>query len=299
MTSQAISLEAAPKRRLRPLVALRAFLKVLRDPEDTENGARLVLSLDGDRFEQNFQRFARDPGGARMLAEGRHLDAYLDDWDRLRTLPADSLGQAYLAFMEEEGLTADGLERAVAPVEQEIEAECGPLDAPRRLFGDRARVLHDVWHVVTGYSRDLMGELQLLAFSYEQLHTRAYAWMVPLATFANEFRIPGTRARVELARRRARNAPWLPAVDWASRLDRPLDQVRTELRVGAPPAYERYYRAPNGFGLISEAEYRAKRAARSEPQIEAGPTNGTWPPQEEESFLRRPRPRRCGTKFME
>ena len=32
-------------------------------------------------------------------------------------------------------------------------------------------------------------------------------------------------------------------------------------RLGAPPAYERYYRDPNGFGLIPEAEYDAKRPA--------------------------------------
>lgn len=249
------------RQRIRPLVALRAFRKVLQDPEDTESGARLVLSLDGDRGERNFLRFAAHPYGARVLAEQRNLVSPLSDRAHLRTLPEASLGRRYLAFMEEEGLSIEGLEQAVAPVQRELEALFGELDAPRRLFSDRIGALHDLWHVVTGYSRDLIGELLLLGFSYEQLHTRAYAWMVPLAAFVNEFRIPGTRRLVALARSRGRNAVWLPAEDWESLLALPLEEVRTRLGVGEPPIYTRYYRDPDGYRLIPESAYRASRAA--------------------------------------
>ena len=44
------------RNRIRLWVALRAFVKSARNPDDTENGARFVLALEGNRGEQIFQR---------------------------------------------------------------------------------------------------------------------------------------------------------------------------------------------------------------------------------------------------
>jgi ubiquinone biosynthesis protein COQ4 len=243
------------RRRIRPWVALRAYLKVMRDPEDTASGARFVLAVDGDRGERNFQRFARDPGGARVLATRTSLTARLCDRDALRRLPAGSLGRAYLGFVEAEGISAEGLAAAVEPVELEL----GELDAERKLFAERVRAMHDLWHVLTGYSRDLLGEMQLLAFSHVQLRTRAFGWLVRLLPLTVERKAPGTRRLIALARSRAQAAPWLPAEDWESLLELPLDEVRERLRVGAPPAYTQYVRAPNGWGLVPRQPERIPR----------------------------------------
>jgi ubiquinone biosynthesis protein COQ4 len=220
----------------------------MRDPEDTESGARFVLAVDGQRSERNFQRFARDPLGARVLAERRSLMARLCDREALRRLPADSLGRAYLDFVEREGISAEGLAAAVEPVALEL----GELDAERALFAERVRSMHDLWHVLTGYSRDLFGELQLLAFSYVQLRTRAFGWLVPIAALTSERQAPGTRRLLALARRRAEAAPWLPVQDWEALLERPLDEVRERLGVGPPPEYTQYVRAPGGRGLVAK-----------------------------------------------
>jgi ubiquinone biosynthesis protein COQ4 len=112
--------------------------------------------------------------------------------------------------------------------------------------------MHDLWHVLLGYSRDILGELQLLAFSHVQLRTRAFGWIVPISAFFNERQAPGTRDLVALARERARRAPWLPALDWEALLARPLGETRETLRVGPPPAYRRYFQRPGGLGLVPE-----------------------------------------------
>jgi ubiquinone biosynthesis protein COQ4 len=237
---------SANRCRIRPWVALRAYLKVMRNPEDTASGARFVLALDGNRREQNFQRFAREPAGARVLATRSSLTARLCDREALRRLPAGSLGRAYLEFVEAEGISAEGLAAAVEPVELEL----GELDPDRKLFAERVRALHDLWHVLTGYSRDLLGEMQLLAFTHVQLRTRAFGWLVRLLPLAVERRAPGTRRLLALARSRARSAPWLPAQDWESLLELPLGEVRERLGVGAPPEYTQYVRAPDGRGLV-------------------------------------------------
>jgi ubiquinone biosynthesis protein COQ4 len=243
--------------RIRPLIALRAFARTARDPEDTENGARFVLALQGSVSERVFQRFCADPDGARLLDSQPSLLATLSDRDRLAQLPPGSLGREYLDFMTRENLSAQGLAEIVSRVEDELVS----ADSDRRYVHDRIRDMHDLWHVTTGYSRDLLGELALIAVSYQQLRTRAFGLILPLAYTVNEWKAPGARALLRGAWQRGKAAHWLPIQDWEGLLDRPLDEVRQRLRLGPPPQYTRYFRNPNGFGLVAETPETATRAA--------------------------------------
>lgn len=233
------SFEPTGRRRIRPWVALRSFLQAVRDPDDTQAGARFVLALAGNAPERHFERFRSDPLGARILEERRHLLESLLDRATLRALPADTLGRAYLDFVESQNLSADGLAQLV----EEADPGGRVLDPDRQLLADRLRDMHDLWHVVTGYSRDLIGELLLIAFTAVQVPTPAFRIIVPLGYLLNELRMPGTRALIRGARRRAREAVWLPAQDWEALLERPLDEVRDVLRVGPPPVYTPYWSA--------------------------------------------------------
>jgi len=256
---EAITIPAIPPRapgRVRPILALRGLVRVLFDPEDTEAGALFVRATDGAQPERNFQRFAADPIGARILAEGRSLPALLCDRDGLRARPSGSLARRYLAFVEEESISAEGLTEATAPVRLKL----GAADPARILFEDRLSVMHDLWHVLLGYSRDILGEVQVLAFSHEQLHTRAFGWLLSFGAFFNERQAPGTRALIALARERARRAPWFPALDWESLLPQPLDRIRESLQVGSPPHYRRYFKDPHGLGLVAEPETADRHA---------------------------------------
>ena len=122
--------------------------------------------------------------------------------------------------------------------------------------------MHDLWHVVTGYGTDLIGELALIAFTNVQLPSRAFRMLVTLGRFFNEFKLPGTRALVGDAERRAREAVWLPAQDWEALLERPLDEIRETLRVGPPPSYTKL-----------PSPQKALRLARADPQRGAGDTS--------------------------
>lgn len=239
----------APDYRIRPWVALRALLRVIRDPEDTESGARFVLALDGRRPEVSFQRFVADPVGRRLLADGRSLCTVLCDRAALRALPSESLGCRYLAFMEEESISLEELARATERVPRAL----APLDPDRQFVFDHLVYMHDLLHVVTGYSRDLLGEVQLLAFNHVQLRRRASGWIPRVFCLFNERRAPGSRRLVALARERARRARWLPAQDWEALLPLPLAVVRDRLGVGPPPPYTRYFRGPGGHGVTAES----------------------------------------------
>jgi ubiquinone biosynthesis protein COQ4 len=215
--------------RLHPWRALRCLVAAARDPENTEVGAAMVKALEGRSRERLRARFAAHPMGARILAEGRRLERELGDLPALGGLPAGSLGRCYADWMVAEGLSAEGLIQAAGYADPAASAE-------RQLIDGRGASTHDVWHVVTGYGRDLLGELALLHFTLVQ--TRNTGLLLPcwLGVLARGWGREGRRLLFE-ARRRARRAAWLPAVDWESLLPEPLPAVREQLGLGPPPCY--------------------------------------------------------------
>lgn len=219
--------------RIRPLEAWRALRILFRNPDDTKQVFRIIDALTGRSGERLFERFRKTSSGARILAERRSLLRTLSDRDALLALPTESLGHQYADFVSREQLSADGL------VEASLEG--GPrldLGEARRLFSERLRDMHDLWHVVTGYGRDLAGEAALLAFSYAQTRNRGIAFIVAMAWIRAGRDGAAFRRTIEEGYRRGRASAWLPAADWEALLDQPLDEVRETLGVGAPPHYE-------------------------------------------------------------
>lgn len=218
------------KRRIRPLDAWRAIRALIQNPDDTGQVFRVIDALSGNSGERLFQRFRRDPVGARILRERRSLLATLSDRTALDALPPGSLGRLYADFTRREQITADGL------VEASLEGERIDRGAERRLFGERLRDSHDLYHVVTGYGRDLVGEAALLSFSFAQTLNPGVGFIVAVAWL----KAGRGEARRLIADgfRRSRRAAWLPAYDWETALSLPLDEVRRQLRIEPAPQYE-------------------------------------------------------------
>lgn len=238
-----------PKNPIRPLEALRGIRELIRDPDDTRQVFRIIRSLAGSSLEHNFQRFLQSEAGPRILAERRSLVDRLSDREALRSLPAGSLGQAYADFTELERITPAGLVEASIDVPGQQVSPC----PDRRLFNERLRDMHDLWHVVTGYGRDLVGESALLAFTYRQTQNRGIGFIVAVAHLragrAFSRRAPSggrapsgegspQRAMIRDGARRGRSAAWLPGADWEQLLERPLEEVRRSLRVEPVRRYE-------------------------------------------------------------
>lgn len=235
--------------RIRPWRLLRSVVRIARDPNNTADGARIVMMLDGGQQERNYQRFAADPRGAGILDGAPTLFELLSDRAALRSLPEASLGRAFLEFSEREGISIEGLDREVAPVEREL---WNP-DPRRQRYLKHLRASHDLWHVLTGYSRDLLGELLLLRFSWIQLRTPMFGLLTRLSSLGIDRRMAGARALLREAEERAARIDWLPTRDWAALLPRPISEVRERLGIGPPPPYTRYVRKPGGFGLVPES----------------------------------------------
>jgi ubiquinone biosynthesis protein COQ4 len=236
--------------------AIRALRELLADPTHTEKAFEVFLALDGDEEERGFQRLLAEAQGRRLAAERPCLLSRLADRVGLAALPPDSFGRAYLAYLERNGFAADGLVK----LKEEMEAYAASigeqlpiLDPAREWFRVRGLLMHDLWHVLTGYNTDGPGETALLGFSYAQLPGRANRLLVFGATLrsAAESGV-GVARHVHRAWRRGRRAVWLPALPYEGLLVQPLDAVRVLARVdplalahpgGFPPAWWRDDRA--------------------------------------------------------
>ncbi|MDE1172514.1 MAG: Coq4 family protein [Parvibaculaceae bacterium] len=224
-----------PRKRVRLLDAWRAVQALINDKEDTSQVFRVIDALGGTAEGKNFIRFASLPTGAAILREERSLLETLSNVGYLRSLPPESLGRHYLAFMQGENLTADGLVEA-----SQDGPDLSALPPAARLFGNRMRDMHDLWHVTTGYGRDGLGELSLLAFTYAQGHNRGIGAIVLFGMRSLSSDHPGTgvwRAVLE-GHRLGRKAQWMPAADWEHLLTRPLAEVRQTLGLTPPVQYQ-------------------------------------------------------------
>jgi ubiquinone biosynthesis protein COQ4 len=237
------------RRRVEWRRAWRALRRLVADPERTDQVFELIQALAGQSGERLFLRFRADPEGRRLLAERPSLLATLADRARLEALPEGSLGRAYAEFMREEHLDAGGLADAAQAVRDPEE-----LDPERRWFFDRLRDMHDLWHVVTGYGRDVAGEAANLAFSFAQTRNRGLGAIVLAAA------VIGPKAGLRWQRyllqawRRGRLAAALPMAPYEELLALPLDEVRRRLRI--QPAREAH---PGGI-VVAEAPTAAAAA---------------------------------------
>jgi ubiquinone biosynthesis protein COQ4 len=98
------------------------------------------------------------------------------------------------------------------------------------------RDTHDLWHVVTGYKGDLIGEASLLAFSFAQTWNPGIGFIVGVALLRG--REPSVRRLIWQGFTRGARAEWLPAIEWEKLLALPLSTVRRTLNTGSPPVYQ-------------------------------------------------------------
>lgn len=209
--------------------ATRALGALLRNPDDLPQVFAIIDALSHPTHVRILRGLQRSQNGRALVAERPRLADHLTDRAALAALPDGSLGRAYLAFMEREGISLDGIVKAA----EASGVKDGTTDL--EFVPERLRDTHDLWHVVTGYHGDLVGELCLLAFTFAQTRNPALLLIV-LGGMAKGF----LRGRFDLVRgahARGRQAEWLPAVRWERLLAEPLDDVRALLGVGAPVDY--------------------------------------------------------------
>jgi ubiquinone biosynthesis protein COQ4 len=214
--------------------ALRAVGRLLADKEDTVQVFEIMRALNGASTARGYRRLLATAEGGRIAYERQEFARRLMDDAWLDRLPAGSLGAAYRRFTRSEQLSAEGLAEVSRVGATQVDEP-----HPYAWFGRRTRDVHDLWHVLTGYGRDGLGEACLVAFSYAQ--TRGLGWAF-LATFA-ALRSRKAKGHPYVAAiwegyRRGRAAAWLLGEDYERLMAESLDGARRRLNLPAPAIYD-------------------------------------------------------------
>lgn len=200
---------------------LRAVARVTMDPTRTSEVFVLInLTEESDEVERFIAELRDDPHFGETLRKRPRLGEL--NLDALRALPTGTVGRAYADFMISRGLRHEDLE--LLPGKSEAD-----------FVRNHLRETHDLWHVLLDFDTDVAGELGVQAAYLAQFES-------PLPTLLLMVGMLNTflRAREDAARRvEAIARGWIIGkrarpifgLDWAAWWERPLEELRRELRV--------------------------------------------------------------------
>ncbi|MEM7664620.1 MAG: Coq4 family protein [Pseudomonadota bacterium] len=220
--------------------ALKNFSLLMKDKEDTSLVFKIFESLPSKSFMPRVRNLALSERGEALRASEPALPEILDDHATLRKTPKGSLAHAYCDFMEAEGLSAAGLV-----------AEAESLGRPKyddlvQWFAERSRDTHDLFHVLTGYGRDALGEQCVLLFTHGQSPSHGHL-LIGYAGAANIKKMAwGSKApimgAVNQARRTGKGAQRMIEQPIRELLAMPFDDVRAKLNIPEPTKYRECHR---------------------------------------------------------
>ena len=216
--------------RLRPLEAVKAVRRLMANPDATEEVFTILRAMRGRSGIRLFERFRNSAMGMRILSDRRSLFATLSNTQALAALPEGSLGRTYHRFMAAENLSPEGL---VTPSQIWDEENLSP---EARLFRERMRDMHDLTHTLTGYGRDPLGELCLIAFNFSHTGNLGMG-LIALMGFLKIDSWKVRRAVLEGLRHGFQARCWFPDMDWEALLPEQLLELRRRFAIAEPRLY--------------------------------------------------------------
>ena len=137
------------------LETLKGILTMARNPESTESVFDIEDGLrDTEATRLAVEHVRKDPQMAAMIDE-RYLREEEHDLDALIQLPAGTLGNAFAHHLVDKGFDPDYFRK------REVRDDVDYILM-------RLRQTHDIWHVITGFDTDPIGELGVKAVEVAQ-----------------------------------------------------------------------------------------------------------------------------------
>lgn len=239
---------ARPKQRRRPLKAWRHMQKLIADKEDTEQVFHIIEALNGTSTERDLMQFMDTENGPKILAERPDLPPMLDNHGPLERLPEGTVGRAYIAFMRREGLSAAGL---VAESQKHRDLHEN-FDDDYLWYINRLRDTHDLYHVLSGYGRDALGEAALLGYTHGQHGGMGVSFIAYMGSRQIKKHVP-REARIDdvvkEGRENGKAAKRIIDQDIEALLREPIDQARERLNIKKPVLYHRALKVIDEAGI--------------------------------------------------
>lgn len=238
-TGHPVSAAGYPVRPINPWKAWQAFQGLVRNKEDTRYVFAFFENVNGRSYTKFYERFTASDYGQSILADREQVGRVLNDRATLESYGPGTFAAAYLDYLDSEDLKPEGVFEAhwaQAPREMAAMRDNWPgLYAVSYMMS----LTHDLYHVLSGYSRDPLGEALLLVFTGTQTNGRGPKWLGRLAGLRLRYEIPSWpvgRMMAE-AKRNALAATPFYTTDLTALLPLPLEEARARLKVNPPQLY--------------------------------------------------------------
>jgi ubiquinone biosynthesis protein COQ4 len=237
MTADAVGFQrprAISSTRLDWAHALRSLRRLLADKDDTRQVFEIMRALNGRSTAKGYHRLLATADGGRIAYRRQELARRLMDDAWLDSFAPGSVGAAYRDFVRSEQLSAEGLAEVSREGVEAIDDE-----HPYSWFGRRTRDVHDIWHILSGYHRDALGEACLVAFSYAQTGGLGWALIgMGAASRARKHKAHPYVSAIWQGYKRGRAARWLLGQDYEQLLAEPLEDARRRLNITPATVYD-------------------------------------------------------------
>lgn len=229
--------------RVKPIKAFKAVRALDRNKEDTTQVFHVIDALKGSSDRKYFKIFSKTKLGKKILEKKINLVDTLKDKNFLESLPTNTLGYKYFEFIYKENLSPEELIDASNNIDGK---DLRGRSEDEIFFNTRKRDMHDLWHVTTGYGRDALGELSLLAFTYAQEQNRGIGAIALYGYWKVGKELPGFNLREVIYEgySNGKKANLWSCEDWESLIQLPLSEVREKINSEKP---QLYYEALKNF----------------------------------------------------
>jgi ubiquinone biosynthesis protein COQ4 len=198
--------------------ALGAIAKLMRDPGRLDQVLVFAQAVNAHSVARAAERFAATEEGRRLFVECPRIDRAHVDFDALRRLPDGTLGREYTRFLDDNGIGPEPFE-ALPDV----------ADKRAAWIMLRMRQTHDLWHVLTGYTTDVRGEVLLQAFTYAQTGAPSAVLIAALGSL-RWLKLRKKHLReLRHAYRRGKATQFLPTFRWEDHWATPVSELRERL----------------------------------------------------------------------
>lgn len=247
MSENSLPATTEPPRRLRRhwRTGLKNLYRFIRGRGGLDGAMEGMFALAGPTVEREFNRFAADPLGHQLLAERprRNLTAFLRDHETLAAMPKGSFADAYLSYMRSGGMASEADFLDAADLDEKA-ARFG-WSEDQLWFVRRMALSHDLFHVITGYDRGMIGEVGVIAFTAGQLPLLPVKLLVLSFIYKKPSSPIAWPRFIWRAYRHGKETPNLAAVDYEALLPLPIEEAR--LAIGMESAEEAH---PRGFPAL-------------------------------------------------
>lgn len=201
-------------------VAFRALRVLEKAPDDPIAAPVFNAAIDGPVFQAHAAALRETPEGEKLLNERPTLQAHNIDLRALARLPEGTVGRAFAKYFEDNKLH--------------------PFSTPYELRNDQDYIVkwyretHDLHHVLTGYTTDSLGEMELQAFAWGNLGLRTSRFILFFAALLRPHGLPPIwryAARLRAAYRRGRASKNLFSVRYEQHMETTVDALRALLAI--------------------------------------------------------------------